>query len=153
MDPHDTPELAAAIVVGIAVSKATLDVALRPSGALWHCANDEAGVAEVVGRMPPLEPQLMVLEATGGLERGVAAALALAGLSVVVVHPRQGRDFAKATGRLAKTAALDAAALAHFAEAIRPEPRPLPDAEPGASPGQSVSRSSSVSARSRGTCT
>jgi transposase len=120
---------AAAIFVGIDVSKARLDVALRPSGEQWGSPNDEAGIAELVERMRPLAPALIVLDATGGLERLVVAALALAGLSVAVVNPRQARDFAKATGHLAKTDALDAAVLAHFAEAIRPQPRPLPDAQ------------------------
>jgi transposase len=119
---------AAPIFAGIDVSKAALDVALRPSGEHWRSANDEAGIAELVGRLRPLAPGLIVLEATGGLERMVAAALALAGLPLAVVNPRQMRDVAKATGQLAKTDALDAAVLAHFAEAIRPEPRPLPDA-------------------------
>jgi transposase len=118
----------AAAFAGIDVSKTRLDVAVRPQGALWHPANDEAGIAELVGRLQPLEPQLIVLEATGGLERLVVAALALAGLPVAVANPRQVRDFAKATGRLAKTEALDAAALAHFAEALQPQPRALPDA-------------------------
>jgi len=118
---------AAALFAGIDVSKATLDVALRPSGEQWCSTNDEAGIAELAGRLRPLAPELIVLEATGGWERLVVAALALAGLPLAVVNPRQGRDFAKASGRLAKTDALDAAALAHFAEALRPEPRPLPD--------------------------
>jgi len=127
----DTQEhaAAAAIAVGIDVSKAALDVALRPGRAAWRCANDEAGIAELVGRLRPLGPYLIVLEATGGLERLAVAALALAGLPVAVVNPRQVRDFAKATGQLAKTDALDAAVLAHFAEAIHPTPRPLPDAQ------------------------
>jgi transposase len=119
---------APAVFAGIDVSKAALDVALRPSGEHWRSANDEAGIAELVGRLRPLAPGLIVLEATGGLERLVVAALALAGVPLAVVNPRQVRDFAKATGRLAKTDALDAAVLAHFAEAIHPEPRPLPDA-------------------------
>lgn len=124
---------AAAIFVGIDVSKAALDVALRPSGQSWRGANDEAGIADLVGRLRPLMPELIVLEATGGLQRLVVAALALAGLPLAVVNPRQVRDFAKATGQLAKTdaldaAVLDAAVLAHFAQAIRPTPRPLPDA-------------------------
>jgi transposase len=129
MEQMETTEnaAAAAIFVGIDVSKATLDVALRPSGEHWGSPNDEPGIAELVGRLRPLGPQLIVLEATGGLERLVVAALALAELPVAVVNPRQVRDFAKATGQLAKTDALDAAALAHFAEAIRPTPRPLPD--------------------------
>ena len=128
-----TSAASAAIFTGIEVSKAALDVALRPSGELWRCAHDEGGIAELVGRLQPLEPRVIVLEATGGLERlAVAAlavaALALAGLPVAVVNPRQARDFAKATGRLATSDALDAAVLAHFAEAIHPAPRPLPDA-------------------------
>jgi transposase len=120
---------AAAVFAGIDVSKSALDVAVRPEGAPWRGAQDEAGIAELVGRLQPLEPQVIVLEATGGLERLVVAALALAGLPVAVVNPRQVRDFAKASGRLAKTAALAAAALAPFAAALQPEPRPLPDAQ------------------------
>jgi transposase len=111
--------------VGIDVCKDHLDVALRP-GAAFRLANDPAGHAELVGRLLPLAPELVVLEATGGLELPAAAALAAAGLAVAAVNPRQARDFAKATGRLAKTDAIDAQALAHFAEAVRPEPRPLP---------------------------
>jgi transposase len=118
---------APAVFAGIDVSKATLDVALRPSGEHWRSANDEPGITELVKQLRALAPELIVLEATGGLERLVVATLALAGLPLAVVNPRQVRDFAKATGRLAKTDALDAAALAHFAEAIRPEPRPLRD--------------------------
>jgi transposase len=83
----------------------------------------------LVERLQPLHPILMVLEAPGGLERVATAALATAGLPVVVVHPRQARDVARATGQLAKTDALDARALAHFADVIRPTPRPLPDAQ------------------------
>jgi transposase len=126
---HATAAAAAASFAGIDVSKTALDVALRPSGDAWRSANDAAGIAELVARLQPLAPQLIVLEATGGLERLAVTALALAGLPVAVVNPRQVRDFAKASGRLAKTDALDAAALAHFAEALRPEPRPLPDAQ------------------------
>jgi transposase len=118
-----------AIYVGIDVSKAALDVAQRPAQPPWRSANDAVGIAELVGRLRPLRPQLIVLEATGGLERLVVAALALADLPVAVVNPRQVRDFARATGQLAKTDALDAAVLAHFAEALRPTPRPLPDAQ------------------------
>ena len=129
MDQRETTEnsAAAASFVGIDVSKAALDVASRPARDAWRCANDEAGIVELVGRLRTLGPHLIVLEATGGLERLVVAALALAGLPVAVVNPRQVRDFAKATGHLAKTDALDAAVLAHFAEALRPLPRPLPD--------------------------
>lgn len=121
----------APVWVGIDVSKTALDGAERPSGVAWREGNDEAGIAQVVARLHALGPGLrrIVVEATGGLERGVVAALALAGLPVAVINPRQGRDFAKATGRLAKTDALDAALLAHFAEAIRPAVRPLPAAD------------------------
>lgn len=119
---------APACFVGIDVSKATLDVAVRPEGGAWSCGNDEAGIAALLARVQPLAPALIVLEATGGFEVAVAAALATAGLSVVVANPRQVRDFAKATGQLAKTDALDAQVLALFAERVRPEPRPLPDA-------------------------
>ena len=115
--------------VGIDVAKAQLDIALRPSGERWSVPNDTNGVTTLVDRMQTLQPTLIVLEATGGLERMVTSALATAGLPVVVVNPRQVRDFARATGQLAKTDALDARALAHFADVIRPTPRPLPDAQ------------------------
>jgi transposase len=115
--------------VGIDVAKAQLDIALRPSGERWAVSNDASGVATLVDRLQGLHPTLIVLEATGGLERLGTSALATAGLPVVVVNPRQARDFARATGQLAKTDALDARALAHFADVIRPIPRPLPDAQ------------------------
>ena len=115
--------------VGIDVAKAQLDIALRPTGERWAVANDDVGIAVLVERLQAVQPTLIVLEATGGYQRAVAAALAAAGLPVAVVNPRQARDFAKATGQLAKTDALDARALAHFAEAVRPNPRPLPDAQ------------------------
>src|SRR5438552_1005937 len=115
--------------VGIDVAKAQLDIALRPSGERWAVANDASEVATLVERLQTLHPTLIVLEATGGLERAVTSALAAAGLPVVVVNPRQARDFARATGQLAKTDALDARALAHCADVIRPTPRPLPDAQ------------------------
>ena len=115
--------------VGIDVAKAQLDIALRPSGERWAVPNDASGVATLVDRVQTLHPTLIVLEATGGLERAATSALAAAGLPVVVVNPRQARDFARATGQLAKTDALDARALAHFADVIRPLPRPLPDAQ------------------------
>ena len=115
------------VFVGIDVSKDRLDVALRPSAERWAVANDDAGIATLVDRLRALTPALIVLEATGGLELPLTGALA-AGLPVVVVNPRQVRDFAKATGQLAKTDALDAAVLAQFAEAVRPALRPLPDA-------------------------
>ena len=115
--------------VGIDVSKAQLDIALRPTGERWAVPNDETGIAALVGRLQAVQPTLMVLEATGGYHRAVVAALAAAALPLVVVNPRQVRDFAKATGQLAKTDALDARAVAHFAEAVRPALRPLPDAQ------------------------
>jgi transposase len=115
--------------VGIDVAKARLDVAVRPRGDQWQVPNDEAGVADLVARLQPLAPTLVVLEATGGLETLAAAGLAEAGLPVAVVNPRQVRDFARAVGQLAKTDALDAQALARFAEAVRPAPRPVPDAQ------------------------
>jgi transposase len=115
--------------VGIDVAKAQLDIAVRPSGERWAVPNDATGIGTLVARLQPLHPTLIVLEATGGLERAATAALATAGLPVVVVNPRQARDFARATGQLAKTDALDARALAHFADVIRPTPRPLPDAQ------------------------
>jgi transposase len=111
--------------VGIDVAKAQLDIAMRPSGARWAVPNDAGGVVTLVERLQALHPTLIVLEATGGLERAAPAALATAGLPVVVVNPRQARDCARATGQLAKTDALDARALAHFADVLRP----LPDAQ------------------------
>ena len=117
------------VLVGIDVSKAQLDVALRPTNDCWQVDNDESGIASLVERLRTVQPTLVVLEATGGLEVPVTGALAEAGLPVVVVNPRHARDFAKATGRLAKTDTLDARGLAHFAEAVRPTPRPLPDAQ------------------------
>jgi transposase len=113
--------------VGIDVSKSRLDVACRPQSDAFAEPNDPAGIAAVVERLKPLAPTLVVVEATGGLEAPAVAALAAAGLPVAVVNPRQARDFARAVGRLAKTDRLDAAILAHFAEAIRPEARELPE--------------------------
>ena len=118
-----------ATFVGIDVAKATLDLASRPDGTVLCVPNDEAGIAQLVMHVRQTEPALIVLEATGGREAPVAAALATAGLAVAIVNPRQVRDFAKATGQLAKTDALDARVLAHFAEVVRPDPRPLPDAD------------------------
>lgn len=115
--------------VGIDVSKDRLDVHLQPSGESLTVARDGQGLADLVGRLESHAVELVVLEATGGFETVVAAALAAAGLPLAVVNPRQIRDFARATGRLAKTDALDAAIIARFAEAIRPEPRPLPSQE------------------------
>lgn len=113
--------------VGIDVSKAQLDAALRPSKLSFQEPNTEAGIQALIARLLPWKPTLIVLEATGGLEVPLVAALATVGLPTAVVNPRQVRDFARATGRLAKTDRLDAETLAHFADAIRPEPRPLSD--------------------------
>ena len=109
-------------------------VAVRPTGERWEVPRDEAGIPQLVSEqlvseMKTLGPSLVLLEATGGLELPLVAALAAEALPVVVVNPRQVRDFARATGKLAKTDALDAAVLAHFAEAIQPPVRPLRDAE------------------------
>jgi len=114
--------------IGIDISKAELDVAVRPGGVRWQAHHDAAGIDALVERCVALAPQRIVFEATGGFEIGVAAALAAQHLPVVVVNPRQVRDFARATGQLAKTDRLDAAILAHFGEAIQPDVRPLPDA-------------------------
>lgn len=119
--------VAPAVYVGIDVAKESLDVAVRPTGQLWRADQDEAGIAGTVRRLRALNPALVVLEATGGCELAVAAALRVAGLAVAVVNPRQVRDFARATGKLAKTDRLDAQALALFAERIQPSPQPTPD--------------------------
>ena len=118
-----------ATFVGIDVAKAHLDLAIRPAGVHERYRHDAAGIAQICGRLQVQAPVLVVLEATGGLELSLAAALAAAGLAVAVVNPRQVRDFARAVGQLAKTDALDAHLLARFAEVVRPEPRPLPDAD------------------------
>jgi len=115
--------------VGIDVAKDTLDVHVRPSDETFRSGNDEAGVRELVTRLQSVAPTLIVLEATGGYEMAVVAALASAGLPVAVVNPRQIRDFARATGQLAKTDRLDAAANARFAEAVQPPVRPLASTE------------------------
>ena len=114
--------------IGIDVAKAQLDIAMRPSGERWAVPNDPRGATTLVARLQALQPTRSVLEAPGGLERLVTSTVATAGLPVVVVTPRQARDFARATGPLAQTEAWDARALAHCAAVIRPTPRPLPDA-------------------------
>ncbi len=115
--------------IGIDVAKAHLDLAVHPKGAPWQVGNDEAGIDSIVAHLRELDPTLIVVEPTGGLELPLTAALAAAGLPVAVVNPRQVRDFAKATGRLAKTDRLDAQVLAHFAQGVQPTPRPLADAQ------------------------
>ena len=111
----------------IDVSKATLDVASLPEAETWTVTNDDAGLPELLPWVVALAPTLIVLEATGGFESAAVAALAKLGLPVVVVNPRQVRDFAKSMGRLAKTDAIDALTLALFGERVRPALRPLPD--------------------------
>ena len=116
------------VYVGIDVSSAHLDVAVRPTGEGWQITHDAQGIVALVERLRVLVPILVVLEATGGMELALTGELAAAGLPVVVVNPRQVRDFAKATGKLAKTDTIDAHVLAHFAGAVQPALRPLPDA-------------------------
>jgi transposase len=114
--------------IGIDVAKAQLEFACRPTDETGAVPNDQDGIGALVTRCQALTPTLVVCEATGGYETALVAALATAGLPVVVANPRQVRNFAKATGQLAKTDALDAQVLALFAERVRPEPRALPDA-------------------------
>lgn len=115
--------------VGIDVSKSTLDLDVRPRGERHQYSNDAAGIAQLVKQLRKVRPVLIVCEATGGWERLLVGALAVAHLPIVVVNPRQVRDFAKATGRLAKTDRLDAEIIARFGEAVRPQPRALPSAD------------------------
>jgi len=116
-----------AMVVGIDVSKDWLDVALRPTGESFVFRRTPAGIEDLVERLKDLSPALVAIEATGGFEAVVAAALAGAGLPVVVVNPAQVRAFAVALGKRAKTDPIDAAVIAHFGEATKPQLRQLPD--------------------------
>jgi transposase len=134
LDP--TTKAAAQVFAGVDVSKDRLDVCLRWSEPEQHndeeafiVTYDDSGIDALVFRLLEERPELVILEATGGYERAIVGALASVGLAVVVVNPRQVRDFARATGRLAKTDRIDASILARFAEAVRPSPRPLPDRE------------------------
>jgi len=113
------------LFVGIDVSKDRLDVAVRPEGKRWEVSNDEKSIRLLVDSLKDLPSELIIAEATGGLEVPLVSALAEAGLPIVVVNPRQVRDFAKAVGQLAKTDKIDAEVLAHFGEALRPEVRPV----------------------------
>ena len=115
--------------VGIDVSKSTLDICIEPAVETLHVAYDETGIKQIVVRLKEINPTLIVMEATGGLEIRIATELASQGLPVAVINPRQARDFAKATGQLAKTDQVDAAVLAAFARQIRPQIRPLKDAD------------------------
>lgn len=118
---------AAECVIGIDVSKAELDIAALPAERVWRVAREESAIAALVAELRSLAPSLVVLEATGGLELAVTAALAAAGLPVVVVNPRQARAFAKAQGVLAKTDVIDARVLALLGQQLKPEVRPLKD--------------------------
>ncbi len=126
------PKMSSAPIVGIDVAKDELVIATWPASEPWQVANRAGGLTELVERLAVLQPRLVVLEATGGYERQAAAALAAAQLPVAVVNARQVRDFAKATGHLAKTDAIDAVVLAQFAEAVGLEPRPVPDEQAAA---------------------
>jgi transposase len=117
------------IFAGIDISKAYRDTATRPGHHLARDTNDPAGIAALVARLTPLDPALVVVEATGGLELPLVATLQVAGIPIAAINPRQARDFAKALGRLAKTDRIDAEVLAHCAAAVRPDARPLPSAE------------------------
>jgi transposase len=116
-----------AIFVGIDVAKDRLDVCVRPSGDCFFLGRSGAGIEELVERLRSLSPRIVAVEATGGFETVVAAGLASANLPVVVVNPAQVRAFAQALGKRAKTDPIDAAVIAHFVEATKPQPRPLPD--------------------------
>jgi transposase len=123
---------------GIAVANAPRDIALRPTGERWTVPHEDARIAPLVTQRQAVGPARLVLEAPGGFQRAGGAALAAAALPVVVVTPRHARDFAKATGQLAKTAVLDARAVAHCAEAVRPPPAPAArraDRRPAGPPG------------------
>ena len=118
-----------AVCVGVDVAKSTLDVAVTDSGEVRQFANDDEGIGEAVGYIAALRPATIVLEATGSLEMPLAAALQAGRLPVVIINPRQVRDFARATGALAKTDSIDARILALFGARVKPEIRPLPDAK------------------------
>ena len=115
--------------IGIDISKNHLDVADSITQETWQTSNDESGIASLVEQLASLHPALIAMEATGGLEIPLASALYVHQLPVAVVNPRQVRDFAKATGKLAKTDAIDARVLAHFAGAVRPQIRKIKDDE------------------------
>jgi transposase len=129
MNTTASPEGGPHHAAGIDVSKRRLDVRLLPGRKAFCVANDPEGIDELVRRLEEARPELVVLEATGRYERPVAAAIAALGIAVAVINPRQARDFAKATGKLAKTDKIDAEVLARFASAVGPEPSVLPDEE------------------------
>jgi len=140
------------VVVGIDISKAQLDVGVRPSGERTSVPYDAPGLTTLIVQLPQVQPTRIVVEATGGLERPLLRALVDAALPVIAVNPRQVRDFAKATGQLAKTDALDAQVLARFAEGIQPAVRALldPQTEELAAPaGAAAGRAESAGSRPR----
>ena len=117
----------AEVFVGVDVSKARLDVATVPSEQTWSVANDDEGLVELVDKLKGLRPKLVLMEATGGLERRALARLVAAGVPAMAINPRNVRDFGRSLGRLAKTDRIDAVILGRFAQAVRPELRPLAD--------------------------
>jgi len=117
------------VYIGIDVSKKQLDVAIRPGNDFFQVANDDLGIAALVQRLVSLQPQLILLEASGGFETLAAASLRQAELPAQIINPRQVRRFANSTGRLAKTDKIDAGVLAHFAEVLKPPLRPWPEAQ------------------------
>jgi transposase len=123
----DTDMKTSEVFVGIDISSLELEIGLLPQSQTWKSPNDETGMSELIERLAELGPTLVVMEATGGLERPVHTILEEAGLAVRVVNPRQVRDFAKALGILAKTDAIDALVLAKYAQSLKPEPRPAKD--------------------------
>lgn len=116
-----------ATYVGIDIAKDRLDIAVRPSGTSWSAPHDDAGIDDLRDRLTGLAPSLLVAEASGGYERPVVAALAVAAFPIAAINPRQARDFARSIGQRAKTDALDARMLARFAEVARPPVQPLRD--------------------------
>lgn len=122
-------ETARQAFVGIDIAKTTLDIYIEPLDEKWHVSHDDEGIGRILERFGQVSPTLIVMEATGGLEVRLAGELASRGLPVAVINPRQARDFAKASGQLAKTDRVDARVLAAFARAMRPPVRPLKSAE------------------------
>lgn len=117
------------VFVGIDVSKRQLDVATRPETASFQVSNDDQGITALIQRLADLEPQLILLEASGGFETMAAASLRQAGLPAQIINPRQVREFARSTGKLAKTDKIDASVLAHFAQLLQPPLRPWPETQ------------------------
>ena len=123
------------VFVGIDVSKARLDVAVLPNEMTWSTTNDDDGISGLVSKLREQAPHLVLLEATGGLERRVLARLVGAGIPAMAINPRNVRDFAKSLGKLAKTDRIDAIVLARFAQAVRPSLRPVADEQIPGAPG------------------